>query len=65
MTFEGIVNGFIADKPTGSGGFGYDPLFIPEGYDKTFAALPNEVKLRLSHRSRAVAKLYRYLKSLT
>ena len=65
MTFEGIVNGFIAEKPTGSGGFGYDPLFIPEGYDKTFAALPNEVKLRLSHRSRAVAKLYRYLKSLT
>ena len=65
MTFEGIVNGFIAEKPTGSGGFGYDPLFIPEGYDKTFAALPNEVKLRLSHRSRALAKLYRYLKSLT
>lgn len=65
MTFEGIVNGFIAEKPTGSGGFGYDPLFIPEGYNKTFAALPNEVKLRLSHRSRAVAKLYRYLKSLT
>ena len=65
MTFEGIVNGFISEKPTGSGGFGYDPLFIPEGYDKTFAALPNEVKLRLSHRSRAVAKLYRYLKSLT
>ena len=65
MTFEGIVNGFIAEKPTGSGGFGYDPLFIPEGHNKTFAALPNEVKLRLSHRSRAVAKLYRYLKSLT
>ena len=65
MTFEGIVNGFISEKPTGSGGFGYDPLFIPEGHNKTFAALPNEVKLRLSHRSRAVAKLYRYLKSLT
>ncbi len=63
--FEGIVRGTIATQSSGTGGFGYDPLFIPQGYDKTFAALPREIKLRLSHRSLAIAKLENYLKSLT
>ncbi len=63
-TFEGVVKGNIAPNISGSGGFGYDPLFIPDGYDKTFGMLPQEVKLRLSHRSRAVAKLHHYLKSI-
>ena len=61
LTFEGIVKGFIAKKAAGSGGFGYDPLFIPEGHTTTFGELPKEIKLRLSHRSRAIAKLHHYL----
>ena len=65
LVFEGIVKGTIAKQLSGSGGFGYDPLFIPEGYKTTFGELPKEVKLRLSHRSRATAKLHRYLKSIT
>ncbi len=65
MTFEGVVNGFIAKKAAGLGGFGYDPLFIPNGYSKTFGELPKEIKLHLSHRSRAIAKLHHYLKSIT
>ncbi len=65
VTFEGIVKGCIAKQISGSGGFGYDPLFIPEGYNKTFGELPSVVKLRLSHRSRAIAMLYDYLKSIT
>ena len=65
VTFEGIVKGCIAKQISGSGGFGYDPLFIPEGYNKTFGELPSAVKLRLSHRSRAIAMLHDYLKSIT
>ena len=47
----------------GDGGFGYDPIFVPEGYDKTFAELGNEIKNTISHRARAVAKLDEFLKS--
>ena len=65
LTFEGIVKGTIAQQLSGSGGFGYDPLFIPKGYNKTFGELDNEVKLRLSHRSSAIAKLHDYLNSIT
>ncbi|MDA0779640.1 MAG: RdgB/HAM1 family non-canonical purine NTP pyrophosphatase [Bacteroidetes bacterium] len=65
VTFEGIVKGCIAKQISGSGGFGYDPLFIPDGYNKTFGELPSVVKLRLSHRSRAIAMLHDYLKSIT
>ena len=65
LTFEGIVKGVIAKQASGSGGFGYDPLFIPEGYNNTFGELPKEIKLRLSHRSRAIAKLHAYLNSIT
>ena len=60
--FEGIVRGTIAKEKQGSCGFGYDPIFVPEGYDESFAALGDEVKNRISHRARAVAKLADYLK---
>lgn len=54
---EGIVRGEIATEERGDGGFGYDPLFIPEGYDKTFAELPSKVKNGISHRARAMQAL--------
>ena len=63
--FEGIVKGEIATALSGTGGFGYDPLFIPEGYSETFGALPPEIKLKLSHRSRAIKALFEHLKYLT
>ncbi len=59
--FEGRVNGTIAEKPQGNGGFGYDPIFIPEGYDKTFAELGDNIKNKISHRSRALEKLIKEL----
>lgn len=58
---EGIVNGTIALQEEGTGGFGYDPVFIPEGYDSTFASLPAMVKNSISHRSRAMEALKRIL----
>lgn len=63
-TFEGIVNGTIAKEKTGAGGFGYDPVFIPDGYEHSFAVLPSSVKHQISHRSRALAKLIAFLSSL-
>lgn len=54
---EGLVEGAIATQESGNGGFGYDPLFIPKGYDKTFAELPAEVKNSISHRARAMKAL--------
>ena len=60
--FEGIVNGKIATEKHGTTGFGYDPVFIPEGYDKSFAELGEEIKNHISHRARAVTKLAEYLK---
>ncbi|MBQ6187674.1 MAG: non-canonical purine NTP diphosphatase [Prevotella sp.] len=62
--FEGIVNGTIAHERHGSEGFGYDPIFVPDGYDKSFAELGNEVKNTISHRARAVAKLAEFLANL-
>ena len=62
--FDGTVEGHIIPEKRGNGGFGYDPVFIPEGYDKTFAELGNEVKNGISHRARAVAKLVEYLHTL-
>ena len=62
MQVSGIVRGRIATEEYGDGGFGYDPLFIPEGYDKTFAELPAEIKNSISHRGRALAALVKALK---
>lgn len=61
LTFEGIVQGRIAEKPDGTGGFGYDPVFIPDGYDKTFGELPADIKNNVSHRAKAVQNLLAYL----
>ena len=58
---SGVVRGRIAEEEYGQGGFGYDPVFIPEGYDKTFGELPAEVKNSISHRSRALAALVKAL----
>ncbi len=59
--FEGVFRGRIAESLCGSGGFGYDPLFIPEGYEVTVAELPSDLKNRISHRALAVAALGRAL----
>ena len=60
--FEGIVRGTIAREKHGTEGFGYDPIFIPEGYQESFAQLGMDIKNGISHRARAVEKLARYLK---
>lgn len=59
--FEGKVEGKIIDTPTGAQGFGYDPIFVPEGYEQTFAELPMQVKNSMSHRGRAIQKLVDFL----
>lgn len=61
-TFEGECEGRIARAPRGTGGFGYDPLFIPDGHDRTFGELPQEVKHFLSHRARALEQAVRHLR---
>lgn len=61
---EGVVKGTIATEEKGAGGFGYDPLFVPEGCDKTFAELPAEVKNGISHRARAIKALCECLFSI-
>ena len=62
--FEGIVNGEITREKSGAEGFGYDPIFRPDGYDKTFAELGADIKNQISHRARATQKLAEYLKTL-
>lgn len=61
--FEGEVWGTIIETEQGSDGFGYDPVFLPDGYDNTFAQMPLELKNRISHRGIAVSKLITFLKS--
>ena len=63
-TFEGIVEGTIADEPRGNGGFGYDPIFIPDGFEQTFGELPAEVKNTISHRAKAIRRLAIKLRQL-
>lgn len=60
---EGICDGTITFSPRGTGGFGYDPLFVPDGYDQTFAELPDTVKNRISHRARALMSTKDFLLS--
>lgn len=62
FTTEGICTGEIAEQPRGTGGFGYDPIFIPTGYDMTFGELGREIKQQISHRAQAAAKIMRYLR---
>jgi len=62
--FEGIVKGSIVDLPRGSRGFGYDPIFVPNGFEQTFAELPAEVKNRISHRAEAIRALAAKLAAL-
>lgn len=61
-SFEGIVDGRIAESARGNQGFGYDPIFIPEGFDQTFAELGPDIKNRLSHRARASMALVNFWK---
>jgi XTP/dITP diphosphohydrolase len=63
-TFEGIVEGRIADEARGDSGFGYDPIFIPEGFEQTFGELPTEVKNTISHRAKAIRALADRLRRL-
>ena len=60
--FEGCCEGRIGHRPAGSAGFGYDPIFVPEGYDRTFAELGLDVKNKISHRARALEQLIDYLR---
>ena len=59
-----MVNGLIAPEKRGTQGFGYDPVFIPEGFDKTFAELGEDIKNTVSHRARASEALALYLASI-
>ncbi|NAS11716.1 non-canonical purine NTP diphosphatase [Poritiphilus flavus] len=63
-TFIGEVKGVITTEKRGSEGFGYDPVFLPDGFDKTFAELPLEIKNTVSHRARALQQFVTYLKKL-
>ncbi len=63
-TAEGICSGQIAELPRGIGGFGYDPIFIPDGYDETFGELSGSIKHEISHRAQAFAQIIPYLRDL-
>jgi XTP/dITP diphosphohydrolase len=63
-TFQGIVEGTIADRPRGNGGFGYDPIFIPETFKETFGELSAEVKNTISHRAKGIRQLALKLRQL-
>ena len=62
--FEGIVKGTIINQKRGKDGFGYDPVFVPDGYNKTFAEMPVSMKNKISHRAKAVQKLAAFLNSV-
>lgn len=60
--FDGVCDGHIIAEKRGDSGFGYDPIFVPEGFDKTFGELPLEVKNEISHRGKAMKKMVAFLK---
>jgi len=60
--FEGVINGYILENPIGDQGFGYDPIFVPEGYEQSFAQMSMEQKNQISHRAIAMRKLIAFLK---
>lgn len=62
--FDGIVKGVIIDEKRGDSGFGYDPVFVPNGYNETFAQLGSDIKNNISHRAKAVLKLHDFLSKL-
>ena len=62
--FEGICEGRIIEQKRGERGFGYDPIFIPTGYDETFGELPSDIKNSISHRDKAVRKMVEWLNAL-
>ena len=64
VQFEGVVNGTILNEKRGGQGFGYDPIFLPDGSDKSFAEMDLSEKNKISHRALAVNKLVEYLKTL-
>lgn len=59
--FEGIIRGTLKEEPAGENGFGYDPIFVPEGYEESFAQLSAEIKNTISHRGKAIEKLRAFL----
>lgn len=62
-TFEGCVNGRIIDAPRGENGFGYDPVFVPDGYEQTFGELAAEIKNKISHRAKAFAAALEFVEN--
>ena len=60
--FDGVCEGTLTGSPQGSGGFGYDPVFVPEGESQTFGELPGDIKNRMSHRARALAQTLAWLR---
>ncbi len=62
---EGVCSGKIALSASGTNGFGYDPIFIPDGFEQTFGELSGEIKQKISHRAQAIAKIIRFLQSFT
>ena len=60
---EGICTGVIIESPRGEGGFGYDPIFLPDGYNQTFAEMPLEIKNKISHRGKALQKMKKLLQA--
>jgi XTP/dITP diphosphohydrolase len=62
--FEGIINGTITTQKSGANGFGYDPIFLPNGYTETFAEMSSEIKNVISHRAKAMKQLVEFVNSL-